>query len=289
MLLVSRKFRILSNAESTSSNENYSLILNFHNIYQRISIMIFSTLVVLIIIFVAIWQILFVELLPNLIVITPSTLGLMLLLTSLPVSSIIFTGIFGIRYLKNRKETKQGFVKVQSSLVRRSYILNFELEESVGVSQRDKIFNHLSLVFPQIDKIKKIRLKKGYTNIDQQSKWRLVRWFVRNNRVKLFTFNNFDLALKTSTGIFILKLVNNNTLTFEDIENTIKDIHKKMMILGFGIEDKDAIDRLIFLTKSFDQTISKQELDLKMKNLKKNFLVDIIKEDEYGYSTIWIN
>jgi len=217
------------------------------------------------------------------------TLLFLTVLYAMPFSLILFSSIFGIRYLKSRKETKRGFVKVQSALVRRSYILNFELEESVGVSQRDKIFNHLSMVFPQINKIKKMRLKKGYTNIDQKSKWRIVRWFIRNNRVNLYVFKNFDLSLRTPTGIFVLKIVNDKTLTFEDIENTVKDIRKKMTITGLGVEDKGAIDRLIFLTKSFDDTISKPELDTKMKNLKRDYLIDVIKEEEFGYSTIWIN
>jgi hypothetical protein len=191
--------------------------------------------------------------------------------------------------LLSRKKINQGFLKIQSQLVRRSYILNFELEESVGVSQRDKIFNHLCLVFPQVNEVKKKRLKKGYTNIDQQSKWKLTNWFIRHNPVQRYIFKNFEYSFRTSTGIFIIKINNDETLTFEEIEKTVKDIRKKMIITGFGIEEKGFIHRLIFLTKSFDDTISKQELDTKIKNLKSDYLIDIIKEEEFGYSTIWIN
>jgi len=279
----------LSDIESKSSNENYSLILNFHNIYQRTSSPILFMLVGSIILLVTIRQFLTTEYLPIATTGTPMTLLLLVILYTIPITLIIFSSIFGIRYLKKRKETKRGFVKVQSSLVRRSYILNFELEESVGVSQKDKIFNHLSLVFPQIDKVKKMRLKRGYTDIEQQSKWRITRWFIRNNKVNRFVFKKFDFAINTSTGIFILKIVNDKILTFEDIENTVKDIHKKMIITGLGIEDKETIDRLIFLTKSFDENISEKELDEKMRKLKKPYLIDIIKEEKYGYSTIWIN
>jgi hypothetical protein len=279
----------LSNVESTPSNENYSLILNFHNIYQKTSSPILFMFVGSIILLVTIRQFLTTEYLPIATTGTPMTLLLLTVLYTIPITLIVFSSLFGIRYLKKRKETKRGFVKVQSALVRRSYILNFELEESAGVSQKDKIFNHLSLVFPQINKIKKMRLKRGYTNIDQQSKWRITRWFIQNNKVNSFVFKKFDFAINTSTGVFVLKIVNDKILTFEDIENTVKDIRKKMTIIGLGIEDKGVIDRLIFLTKSFDENISEQELDEKMKKLKKTCLIDIIKEEEYGYSTIWIN
>ena len=279
----------MSDIESKPSNENYSLILNFHNIYQRTSSPILFMLVGSIILLVTIQQFLTTEYLPIVTTGTPMTLLLLGVMYAIPITLIILSSIFGIRYLKKRKETKRGFVKVQSSLVRRSYILNFELEESVGVSQKDKIFNHLSLVFPQIDKVKKMRLKKGYTDIDQQSKWRITRWFIRNNKVNRFVFKNFDFAINTSTGVFVLKIVNDKTLTFEDIENTVKDIRKKMIVTGLGIEDKETIDRLIFLTKSFDEKISEKELDEKMRKLKKPYLIDIIKEEKYGYSTIWIN
>ena len=280
--------KILSDVES-SLNENYSLILNFHNIYRRLSIVILSTIVGSLITLGLFWQLFFIELLPSLTNIQPSTLFLSTFALSLPATLAVFSSIFGIRYLKSRNETKQGFVKVQSALIRRAYILNFELEEATGVSQRDKIFNHLSLVFPQIEKIKKTRTSKGYTNIDQESRSRIKRWLIRNNRIKSFVFKNFDLSLGTPTGVFVLKIINNKTLTFEDIENTVKDIHKKMTITGLGIEQKGVIDRLIFLTNSFDENISKQELDTKMKNLKRDYLIDIIQEKKFGYSTIWIN
>jgi len=95
--------------------------------------------------------------------------------------------------------------------------------------------------------------------------------------------------MNTSSGIFLVKITNEKVLTFQDIENTVNEIRKKMKITGLGIEVKGEIDRLIFLTKSFDETISKKELGEKITNLKRDYRIDIIKEEEYGYSTIWIN
>ena len=278
----------MSDDKSKSSNENYSLILNFQDIYKNTSSQILYTLIFSILLIVIIHQFFIVELVPLKDSITHMALPLIALMYTFPTSLMIITIAFGIRYLKNRKATKQGFAKVQSDLVRRSYILNFELEESEGVSQTDKIFNHLSLVFPQIDKIKKKRIKKGLTNIDQPPKSILKRW-LRNNRVARYVYGKFDLSVNTPSGIFLVKITNEKVLTFEDIENTVMELRKKMKITSLGIEAKGEIDRLIFLTKKFDETISKQELGEKIKNLKKDYRIDIIKEKEYGYSTIWIN
>ena len=278
----------MSDDKSKSSNENYSLILNFQDIYKNTSSQILWTLIFSILLIVTVHQFFIVELVPLKDSITPMALPLIVLMYTFPTSLMIITIAFGIRYLKKRKATKQGFAKVQSALVRRSYILNFELEESEGVSQTDKIFNHLSLVFPQVDQIKKKRLKNGYTSIDQPPKFILKRW-LRNNKVNQYVYGEFNLSVNTPSGIFLVKITNEKVLTFQDIENTVKEIRKKMKITGLGIEAKGEIDRLIFLTKSFDETISKQELGEKIKNLKKDYRIDIIKEEEYGYSTIWIN
>ena len=279
----------MSDDKSKSSNENYSLILNFQSVYRNIGSQILWTLILSILLIVTVHQFFIIELVPLKDSITPMAAPLIALMYTFPAVLMIVTIAFGIRYLKSRKATKQGFVKVQSALVRRAYILNFELEESEGVSQTDKIFNHLSLVFPQINQIKKKRLKKGYTNIDQLPKSMLKRWIRRNHKLWWYVYGWFDLKMKTSTGFFLVKITNEKMLKFEDIESTVKEIRKKMLITSFGMQSKDEIDRLIFLTKSFDDTISKQELGEKIKNLKKDYRIDIIKEDEYGYSTIWIN
>ena len=278
----------MSDDESKFANENYSLILNFQDVYRNIGFQISWTLILSILLIVIVLQFFIVELVPLKDSITHMASPLIALMYTFPTTLTVLTTIFGIHYLKKRKATKQGFVKVQSALVRRAYILNFELEESEGVSQRDKIFNHLSLVFPQVDQIKKKRIKNGYTSIDQPPKFILKRW-LRNNKVNRYVYGEFDLSVNTSSGMFLVKITNEKVLTFEDIENTVKEIRKKMKITSLGMDAKGEIDRLIFLTKSFDETISKQELNEKMKNLKRYYQIDIIKEKEYGYSTIWIN
>src|SRR6185437_6850953 len=58
------------------------------------------------------------------------------------------------KILHKRKEREKNLVNAQHYLIRRSYLLNFELVPSEGKDRLEKLFNHLSLVFPEILEIK---------------------------------------------------------------------------------------------------------------------------------------
>ena len=49
------------------------------------------------------------------------------------------------------------------------------------------------------------------------------------------------------------------------------------------------IQRIIIVGKEFDSSFEKEILIEKMSQLKRKIHVDMILEDEYGYSTIWID
>ena len=51
----------------------------------------------------------------------------------------------------------------------------------------------------------------------------------------------------------------------------------------------DIVSRFVFLSRHYDDSFSKDDLREKMKSIKRSFFVDLIKEDDYGYSTIWID
>ena len=56
-------------------------------------------------------------------------------------------------HLFNRKKLYE-ILLIQSQIIRRSYLINFDLVEPNGKDRLEKIFNHLCLVFPQINEIK---------------------------------------------------------------------------------------------------------------------------------------
>ena len=93
---------------------------------------------------------------------------------------------------------------------------------------------------------------------------------------------DYDLVLGTSTGYFVIRIINDKTITFEDVKSQVEGLQKKWF-------NKDILARFIILGKSFDKSFEEPELINQMKTLKKKFYVDLIVEDDFGYSTIWID
>lgn len=177
------------------------------------------------------------------------------------------------------KRNVKDLLSVHNSLIRRSYLINFEIVSAKGQTQLEKLVNHLSLVFPEI-KIKQKKLEKKGINLEKFKK--------RQNFFKKINFlKNYDLVLGTKTGLFIIKIFD-NPVTFDDIEKNIKalNIHQ----IGFKFFGPKHIERVIFLSKSYDKFFDTSELVDKMKNLKRMYRLDLIlEEDEYGYATVWVD
>ncbi len=197
------------------------------------------------------------------------------------VTIFIISIKLGTKFLRKRTEIKRNFLEVQADFIRRTYLMNFELVNSEGSSQKDKIFNHLCLVFPQVNEIKKKRTKQKLTSIDQPPK-SIKEKFERKIRKKTFFLRDYDLVLGTSTGYFVIRIINDKTITFEDVKSQVEGLQKKWF-------NKDILARFIILGKSFDKSFEEPELINQMKTLKKKFYVDLIVEDDFGYSTIWID
>ena len=197
------------------------------------------------------------------------------------ITLFIISVNLGTKFLRKRTEIKRNFLEVQADFIRRTYLMNFELVNSEGSSQKDKIFNHLCLVFPQVNEIKKKRTKQKLTSFDQPPK-SIKEKFERKIRKKTFFLRDYDLVLGTSTGYFVIRIINDKTITFEDVKSQVEGLQKKWF-------NKDILARFIILGKSFDKSFEEPELINQMKTLKKKFYVDLIVEDDFGYSTIWID
>ena len=92
-----------------------------------------------------------------------SMIGFMLVpCIAVPIAWLFYTTI-----IKGKKLQKH-LINFQSDLIKRSYLTNFELVEPEiiiqgGDPKLEKFVNHLSLVFTEINKKNKKRLKKGKT------------------------------------------------------------------------------------------------------------------------------
>lgn len=202
-------------------------------------------------------------------------LGLVTLFTLalwLPISN----GRLFLRIIVKGRKQQRELLAIQNYLIRRSYLMNFELvEPEIIIKESDpkleKIMNHLSSVFPEIDRINKKRIKKKNS----------VEKYRRKQKGKIHFLRNYDLGIKTSTGWYVIQFYE-NLVKFNNVEEIVKKISFEKTI---GTE----IQRIIIVGKEFDASFEKDEIINKMNLLKRKVHVDIILENKYGYSTIWID
>jgi len=177
--------------------------------------------------------------------------------------------------VKGRKQQKE-LLEIQSHLIRRSYLMNFELVEpeiiiKEGDQKFEKIFNHLSFVFPDIARKNQKRIKKK----------RSAEIYSNKFKRKVHFLKKYDLGIKTVLGWYVVQFYD-NVVNFEDVKKIVKKFSLEKTMGG-------EIQRIIIVGKEFDSSFEKEILIEKMSQLKRKIHVDMILEDEYGYSTIWID
>jgi len=181
-----------------------------------------------------------------------------------------------LKMIANGRKQQSELLAIQSHLMRKSYFMNFELVEpeiiiKEGDPKLEKIMNHLSFVFPEINRI----------NIKRIKKIKSVEKYAKKFQRKLHFLRNYDLGIKTSTGWYVIQFYE-KLINFKDIEKIVKKFSLEKTIGG-------EIQRVIIVGKEFDSSFEKEKLIENMYSLKRKIHVDIILEDEYGYSTVWID
>ena len=173
---------------------------------------------------------------------------------------------------KGRKSHRE-LLEIHSDFIHRSYVTTFELVPYQGETKIDRLFNHLSLVFPEVERIKK-KLDKKSKKLSDLSKPKL-------------RYTNFDQVFRTDTGDFIFKIFK-TTVKWEHIEKIIKELNREQRMQK--VFDTQVIIRVICLADKYDPFFESDDLVSKMKETKRNYYkIDLILEREFGYSTIWID
>ena len=174
---------------------------------------------------------------------------------------------------KGRK-THRELLEIHSDFIHRSYVTTFELVPYQGETKIDRLFNHLSLVFPEVERIKK-KLDKKSKKLSDYSKPKL-------------RYTNFDQVFRTDTGDFIFKIFK-TTVKWEHIEKIIKELNREQRMQK--VFDTQVIIRVICLADKYDPFFESNDLlTSKMKETKRNYYkIDLILEEKFGYSTIWID
>lgn len=195
----------------------------------------------------------------------------------------VFLLTFGsdlIRFLKNGKKQNRLLQKAQSRLIHKSYLLNFELVSAEGPTQIDRLFNHLSLVFPEI-KLRKDKFVKLKLNSLEEHRNKLIRKIV-------FFPKGFDLDIYTITGSYYIKIFDKK-VTLDDVKEIVQEAQNTTNKIKRGFFNIK-LNRLIILSKSYDDFFETTELVEEMKLLQRSFHLDLIfEENDKGYSTIWID
>ena len=202
----------------------------------------------------------------------------MVLSTGIP---ILIAWLFYTTIIKG-KILQKNLINFQSDLIRKSYLTNFELVEPEiiiqgGDPKLEKFVNHLSLVFTEINKKNKKRLKKGKP-AEQFWTWK---------KRRISAYKDYFFMISTVAGSYVAQSYENK-VTVDDVKTVIKKIHfeKNVFLNPFGTNTSY---RIIILGKEFDSSFDDENIIQTMNELKRKFKIDIILETEYGYSTVWID
>lgn len=158
---------------------------------------------------------------------------------------------------------KKELKSIEGQLIRQSYLVNFETSLPEGETRIDKILNHSSLVFPELQAILR-KVKPEGKKLP----------YKQNQSIGNETM---DIVVSTKKGYFAVKFFDNvNAQTLEQFANHLSKSGKPLF-------------RVLCLSKNFDDELQSAKLATIMQNLNLDFDMDLIFEDDQGYSMLWIN
>lgn len=195
---------------------------------------------------------------------TQSVLNLYMTQTWLMASNGLVIGLLSFLFLwitYRGNVYKKDLKSIENQLIRQSYLVNFETSIPDGETRIDKILNHSCLVFPELQSLLggKMEGKRLPYKIDQT---------IGGQRV--------DAVVPTKRGLFIVKFFDH--VSFDMLEKLSNDL-----------KGGKAIFRVLCVAKNYDEELQSSQLSSLMQKLNLEFDMDLIFEDEQGYSMLWIN
>jgi len=162
---------------------------------------------------------------------------------------------------RGHKHTSE-FESIERQFIRQSYLVNFETSIPEGDNKVDKILSQAALVFPAL---KNLQQKKSTNKINIKL----------NEQVGGY---DIDAIVPTRKGDFIVKFFD-NVVTYDEIKSICEKLSKS----------RARIYRVLFIAKDFEQELQTQKLVDLMDELPIYFKVDLIFEEDQGYSMLWID
>jgi hypothetical protein len=171
--------------------------------------------------------------------------------------------------------------------LQQSYILVFDTTVPKGNTNAEKIFNLATAVFPElVGFIPSISLPTPVNRLRLylKSKLKSLRRRVTIPKTWNYKVDSYvlDLVLETDSGLFIIKDFKDNVVKLNDLKQLLEVIDSAF---------KREIFRTICVAKRYDHPfLDRESLESLMeKNLKPDFPIDLLIEEEVGYTAIWIS
>ena len=162
------------------------------------------------------------------------------------------------------KSHTQEFESIERQFIRQSYLVNFQTSVPEGDSKVEKILNQAIHVFPNLKEIqRKANLKQ--TKIPYKINHKI------NGEI-------IDGIVSTKKGDFIVKFYD-KTVSESDLKNLVEVLSKS----------RDKIFRVLCVAKDYDEELQSNKLVDIMEKMPNYFKLDLIFEEEHGYSMLWID
>lgn len=178
--------------------------------------------------------------------------------------AIGFLGGLGLWLLIRGRKIKKKLDTIMSNYIRQAYLVNFETVMPKGKTKQQKFFNIALTVFPELKEKYDMTRKKG-KKYEYDKKKKIGKYY-------------FDLLFDTSegkTGVMFFE-----SLTFEELKKFIDNVKTHFDHEG---------DRIICVSKKYDEFFETKEFEDRLNKKNRQFNLDLILEEELGYSILWID
>jgi hypothetical protein len=165
---------------------------------------------------------------------------------------------------KRGNDHKKEFESIEGQFIRQTYLVNFETSIPEGQNKVEKILNQAIHVFPTLKDVQR-KSKEKQTKIPYKI----------DQHVDGLAL---DAVVATNKGEFIVKFYE-KTVSFSDIQKLVNTL----------IKSRDKIFRVLCMAKDYDEEVQSNKLVDIMDKLPKYFKLDLIFEEENGYSMLWID
>jgi len=162
------------------------------------------------------------------------------------------------------KAHTEEFESIERQFIRQSYLVNFETSVPEGATRVEKILNEAIHVFPTLK--------------DVQRKAKLKQTKIPYKLDQKFSGETIDGIVSTKKGDFIVKFYD-KTVSESDLKNLVKILSKS----------RDKIFRVLCVAKDYDDDLQSNKLVGIMDKIPKYFKLDLIFEEDHGYSMLWID